>query len=262
MAEKKETEKVKEHYEWEGLYKRLKDTYFKYRVLITSIIIPVLVALLTTIPSCYQASEANKTAKSISNVTNRPYILFENVRFSNTGKQTTQDKLNIHIDSEFSIYNNGTLPAWIINYDVYIKGKERVIRALFSPEDKPTQDFTIGKDKSEGRRLWFTLMQGVNEPNGDVVEFENAQYKLALIATKYRAIGDSGDNNIFTYWEMFRFGAKYGRTIKIQCGTGEINNETVKVLFEKQEKRFIKGAQDYGSNTPDTGSTLLAQSGF
>jgi len=259
MVDKKETKDANECYKWEDVYKRLKDAYFKYRVLITSIIIPVLVALLATIPSCYQASEANKTARSISSITNRPYILFEHVRFSSVGKQIVQDKLKIHIDSEFSIYNNGTLPAWIIDYDIYIKGKERVIRALFSPEDKPTQDFTIGKDKTEGRRLWFTLMQGVNEPNGDVIEFENAKYKLALIATKYRAIGDLGNNNIFTYWEMFRFDAKYGRTVKIQCGTGAINNETVKALFEEQEKRFIKGIQDYGSDTPDTNSTILAQ---
>ena len=252
MPVKEHVKGTKECGEWEAVYKKLKKLYFKYRVLITSIIIPILVALLTTIPSCHQADEANKTAKKISEITNRPYILFENVSFSKGRQQTAQNKLKIGIDSQFSIYNNGTLPAWIIDYDIYIKGKGRAIRALFSPGDKPTQNFTIGKDKGEGRRLWFTLMQGIDEANGDVIEFENAKYKLALIVMNYRAIGDLGNNNIFTYWEMFRFDVTHGTgTVRIQCGTNELNNDNINRLFEEQEKRFIKGDRDHGSNSQE-----------
>lgn len=219
---------------WKELYETLKNP----NVLITSIAVPILAALVSTIPSCNLSREANKTAQRISDITNRPYILFENVKLSSSEKQITQDKSGIRIDSEFTIYNNGTLPAWIIGYDIYVKGEKRAILANLNPEDKPTLNFTIGKDKSCLNKLWFSLMQGIKE-NGDVTDFEKAKYKLALITVRYKSLGDSNNNNIFTYWEMFRLDAKHEGTARVQCGTNTLDSvEAATHEFKKQEKRF------------------------
>lgn len=218
----------------------LKKIYFTYKDFITLIIIPIVFSVIGLFISC----EANRTAKRISDITNRPYILFEDVGISVARTETTKEKVSLSLVSNFSLHNNGTLPAWIIGYDIYLKGKTRVIKALFAPQDKPTQNFTIGSGKNEERYLWFSLVQGINEKDGDADEFKNAQYKLILIVTHYRALGDSNNRNEFTYWELFRLDTKDERSTLVQCGTDKLGPARIKEIFANQENRFTNNTAE------------------
>ncbi|MFA5105310.1 MAG: hypothetical protein WC527_09105 [Candidatus Margulisiibacteriota bacterium] len=251
--------------------KAIKDFYEKHHFKINFIgviIIPLLVALITTIPSCNIANkaneisnaalkeaqksndmannsnkiaeEANKISQNIADVTNRPYVLFEDVLFQyenrREGIMSGQKQVVLPISGKFTLFNNGTLPAWILNYEIYVSGNNRAIKALFSPADKPTKNFTIGKEKKDARNTTFFLAQKESQA-GDVSSFEAINNKMILLFAKYKTIGANYANETFVYWELFFFRDKM-KVEKMECGTNEITSEDIHQLFEKQNKRL------------------------
>lgn len=193
-------------------------------------LLTISISLLALLQSC----EANKISKDISDLTNRPYILIDNIVANRGSQLNTGEDTRLPIEYQFSFLNNGTLPAWILKYEIYTNGTNDPIHLIFDPTVKPVKNFTIAKDQGEIRGYRSMLIQKPGEKNGHVDSFEAQKHKMILITVSYRTMGDTESKNVFTTWQL----AKFGMRQNMECGTNALSEDDIKRLFREQEEVF------------------------
>jgi len=193
------------------------------------------IALVVSALALYQSCVANKISRDISDITNRPYILINHI-VANLGTRIPTDAdIRLPIEYQFAFLNNGTLPAWVTQYDIYVNGTNGPIHLIFDTVVKPVKNFVIGKSENETRDYRSILIQKkVNDPNMHVDTFETEKYKMLLIVVTYKTLGDTKNGNIFTTWQL----AKFGQFQNIECGTNSMTEKEIGKLFKEQEKIF------------------------
>jgi hypothetical protein len=193
-----------------------------------------LLSLAVAIIALFQSCSANRLSKDISDLTNRPYILIEDIEAKHGLRSATKEEFFLPVEYKFNLVNNGTLPAWIIRYDIYVNGTNGPIHMLFGPEIKPTKNFTIGTNAQQSIEWYSPIKQKLHEKNEQVDSFEAQKHKMILITVSYRTIGDTEGKNVFTTWQL----AKFGMRKNIECGTNALSEDKIKRLFEEQEEIF------------------------